>query len=80
MIKNNNPPTDGKANRHARQRLKGVVMRSVSLRVWTVYWESIDRCADHTVTPLKYGNKGPILEYLNVYLMLSSKYIGDQGG
>ena len=44
---------------------------------WTVYWDEIDRCADHAYNNLRYeSNSGMTLVGVNVDAILATKHLG----
>jgi hypothetical protein len=70
--------------RRTRMRFFGVVVRSVPEQKWTVYWEAIQRVADHGFAVLKFESRPPAdggLVGLNIeQLMNDTMYIRDQQG
>ena len=63
--------------RRSRQRFFGTVIKSCANQKWTVYWDEIDRCADHAYNNLRYeSNSGMTLVGVNVDAILATKHLG----
>ena len=70
-------PLSGTQKRRTRQRFFGTVVKSCENQKWTVYWNEIDRCADHSYSNLRYETStGMNLEGVNIDSMLRTKHLG----
>ena len=69
--------------RRQRSRFFGTVIRSVEGRMWTVLWDSIQKCSDHSFNSLRFEREGieNVLDDINVQTILESSYVvGGQRG
>jgi hypothetical protein len=51
-------------------------------RTWTVLWDSIQQCSDHSFNSLKFEKQGALnsLDGMNVESILQTRYVRDQQG
>ena len=71
------PLSEGQ-KRRTRERFFGTVIKSADNQQWTVYWDRIDRCANHSYNSLKYeAEKGSGLDGVNIDTILKTKHLGD---
>ena len=68
--------------RRSRARFTGLVLRSVEGPKWTVYWESINKCADHAPKCLRVEDKqvSNALANIDVDDVIRTTHVGDQRG
>ena len=70
-------PLTGTQKRRSRQRYFGTVIKSCENQKWTVYWNEIDRCADHPFNSLRFeSSRGTSLDGIDLHSILASKHLG----